>query len=224
MRALVVALLLLALVLVALPNTARATSGPCSPSTCKATIDRTISTNSWGVTIVADKITLDNTASVSNLTIGVPSSVAAHLQAYQANDTSNDLQVSRSATLNGTYTSLTILFPTLVTSYNFTLYTVYWGLLSYSTGSSSYAFMVNPFPVMDNSYSTSVTTTFTNDGGWSSPQIGPPVNSPLQGPYAVPSLKPFNTTVWTITFSAATSQNLLGVSAGRTIRITPSNS
>jgi hypothetical protein len=225
MRALVVALLLLALVLVALPDTARATSGTCNPTACKATIDRTISTNTWGVTIVTDKIAIDNSAvSVSNLTIGVPSSVATHLQAFQANDSSNDLQVSRSATLNGTYTSLTVFFPTLVTSYNFTLYTVYWGLLSYSTGSSSYSFMVNPFPVIDNSYSTSVTTTFMNDGGWSSPQIGPPVSSPLQGPYAVPSLKPFNTTVWRITFSSATSQNLLSVSAGRTIRITPSNS
>src|ERR1700746_964535 len=100
MRALVVALLLIALVLVALPAPARAASTPCTPGVCKASIDRTINTNSWGVTIVTDKITLNNTVSVSNLTLGVPAIIASHLQVSQANNTSGDLQVSRSATVN----------------------------------------------------------------------------------------------------------------------------
>jgi len=109
--------------------------------------------------------------------------------------------------------------------YNFTLSTVYSSLLTYSASAASYSFSINPFPVIDNTYSTTVSTTFTNSGGWSSPRIASPVNQTLQSQaYTVPSLKPFNTTVWTITFASASSQNLFVVDAGRTIAITQSNS
>src|SRR5213592_522232 len=226
MRALVVALLLLTIVLVALPGPATAASPTtCTQSTCNAIITHTIATNSWGVTVVSDKVVLDSTSPVSHLTIGVPTSVSKDLRSWQANDTSGaSLQVSTSAS-NATFTSLDVLFPSLEGNFTFTLNTVYWGLLSYSTSASSYTFNINPFPVIDKTYKAAVNTTFTYTGGWSSPRITSPFNDTLQTQaYTVPSLSPFNTTVWKIAFSSASSQNIFAVSAGRTITITPSGS
>src|SRR2546430_4019929 len=107
MRFLVVALLLLTLVLVALPSPAGATSpSTCTTSVCKTSITRTIATNSWGVTVVSDRVVLNSTSLVSHLTIGVPTSVSNDLRSWQANDTSGaNLQVSISAS-NATFTSL----------------------------------------------------------------------------------------------------------------------
>src|SRR5207249_8547745 len=95
--------------------------------------------------------------------------------------------------------------------------------LSYSTSASSYTFNINPFPVIDKTYKAAVNTTFTYAGGWSSPRITSPFNDTLQTQaYTVPSLSLFNTTVWKIAFSSASSQNIFAVSPGRTITITPS--
>src|SRR5436189_177699 len=226
MRALVVALLLMTIVLLALPGPARAASPTtCAQSACNAIITRTIATNSWGVTVVSDKVVLTSTSPVSHLTIGVPTSVSKDLRTWQANDTSGtNLLVSISAS-NATFTSLDVLFPSLEGNFAFTLNTVYWGLLSYSTSASSYTFNINPFPVIDKTYKAAVNTTFTYTGGWSSPRITSPFNDTLQTQaYTVPSLSPFNTTVWKIAFSSASSQNIFAVSAGRTITITPSGS
>src|SRR5437867_10400447 len=109
MRALVVALLLLTIVLVALPGPARAASPTtCAQSACNAIITRTIATNSWGVTVVSDKVVLNSTSPVSHLTIGVPTSVSKDLRSWQANDTSGaNLLVSISAS-NATFTSLDV--------------------------------------------------------------------------------------------------------------------
>jgi hypothetical protein len=157
--------------------------------------------------------------------IGIPTDVSSDLIFSQANDTSGaNLQVSSST--NQTYTALTVLFPTLEKGlYNFTLSTVYWGLLAYSNSSSSYAFDINPFPVIDNTYNAKVNTTFSYAGGWVSPTIAPPINQTLEStPYTASLLNSFNTTIWQITFASATAQNLFTVSAGRTITITPSDS
>src|SRR5256884_2395872 len=226
MRFLVVALLLLTLVLVALPSPAGATSpSTCTTSVCKTSITRTIATNSWGVTVVSDRVVLNSTSLVSHLTIGVPTSVSNDLRSWQANDTSGaNLQVSISAS-NATFTSLDVLFPSLKENYTFALSAVYWGLLTYSTSASSYSFNINPFPVIDKTYNATVDTTFTYTGGWSSPRITSPFDDTLQSQaYTVLSLNPFNTTVWKIAFSSASSQNIFAVSAGRTITITPSGS
>src|SRR6059058_2643225 len=112
MRALVVALLLLTIVLVALPGPATAASPTtCTQSACNAIITRTIATNSWGVTVVSDKVVLDSTSPLSHLTIGVPTSVSKDLHSWQANDTSGaNLQVSISES-NATFTSLMSYFP-----------------------------------------------------------------------------------------------------------------
>ncbi len=230
MRALALAFLLVAIVLVSLPSPARASSSACTPATCRVSITRTIATNSWGVTVVTDQISLNDTVSVSDITLGIPASVAGHLLVFQANDTSGKLQVSSSTTLNQTYTALTVLFTSTLTKYNFTLSTVYGGLLTYSTNAASYSFRVNPFPVIDNTYNATSSTLISNSGGWNSPTIAPPNNQTsntdcLSGS-GCPSrqLKPFDTTVWTISFSSASSQNIFAVAAGRTITITPSNS
>src|SRR6058998_1393988 len=112
MRALVVALLLLTIVLVALPGPARAASTTtCTQSACNAGITRTIATNSWGVTVVSDKVVLNSTSPVSHLTIGVPTSVSKDLRSWQANDTSGaNLLVSISAS-NATLQAWMSYFP-----------------------------------------------------------------------------------------------------------------
>jgi len=230
MRALVVALLLFAIALVALPGPVRA-SGPssCSSNYCTVSITRAIATNSWGVTIVSDKIMLNShNTPVSQLMIGIPTAVSEDLRFSQANDTKgNSLQVSSSTNQTFGFTALTVLFPSLETQYNFTLTTVYWGLLTYNAGSNSYAFDINPFPVVDKTYNATVSSTINYSGGWSGPKISSPFNGTLQTSAYTPStnpFKPYNTTVWEITFASATSQNLFTVSAGRTITITPSDS
>ena len=112
MRALVVALLLLVIVVVALPRPVSAAS-TCTLNACNASITRTIATNSWGVTVVSDKVVLNSTTLVSHLAIGVPTSISKDLRTWQANDTSgSSLQVSISAS-NATFTSLDVLFPSL---------------------------------------------------------------------------------------------------------------
>jgi len=225
MRALVVALLLLTIVLVTLPAPARATS-PCTPSICRVSVNRTIATNSWGVTVVTDKVALNNTPAVSNVTLGIPTSVSNNLRSSQANDTSGaTLRVSTSNTFNLTYTALTVFFPTSKTQYNFTLSTVFSGLLAYSPSAAGYTFNINPYPIIDNTYNATASTTFTNTGGWSSPMVTSPINQTLQSQaYTASPLKPFDTTIWKIAFSSASSQNIFAVSAGRTITITPSDS
>lgn len=224
MRAVVVAFLVIALVFVALPSPAYAASACNSVSACKATITRSIATNNWGVTIVTDKVSLTSASPVSQLTLGIPTNVSAAMRVSQANDTGG-VNLAISTVPNQTYTGLTVLFPSAVRAYNFTLRTVYWGLLTYSTAANGYTFNVNPFPVIDSSLNATVNTVFTNTGGWSSPKIAPPKNATLSSqPYAASNLKPFNTTIWKITFSSAASQNLFAVAAGRTITITPSDS
>ena len=222
MRALALALLLIAVALVALPSPARATS-QCTTTICKASITRTIATNSWGVTVVTDNVLLNSSSQVSQLVLGVPTSTSNNLRLSQAVDSSGaNLQVASVA--NQTYTGLTVVFASPQTHYNFTLTTVYWGLLQYSPGSNGYAFSINPFPVVDRSYNASARSTFTYTGGWSAPKIAPPINQTLQSAaYVASSLNAYNTTIWKITFASASSQNLFLVGAGRTITITPSN-
>lgn len=223
MRALALALLLIAVALVALPSPARAAS-QCTTTICKASITRTIATNGWGVTVVTDNVVLtSNSTQVSQLVLGVPTNMSQDLRISQAVDSAGaNLQVA--STANQTYTGLTISFASPQTHYNFTLTTVYWGLLAYSQGSNSYTFSINPFPVIDRTYKANVSSTFSYTGGWSAPKIAPPVNQTLQSAaYTVSGLNPFNTTIWKITFASASAQNLFAVGASRTILISPSN-
>ena len=236
MRAVVIVLLLLVVTVTLLPSPASA-AGPqnCNPPAvrCSVSITRTITTNNWGVTIIKDGILFNSTAQVSHIAVGIPTSVSSGLRLSQANDTSgNNLQVVNQGTsLNSTYTTLDVRFPTLETRYNFTLETVYSGLLTYSNSASKFSFTVNPFLILDKSYNstTSSTSTFVYTGGWTSPTIAPPINQTLashcpNNQCSATPLRPFNTTVWTITFTAASSQEILAVAASRTITIASSGS
>jgi hypothetical protein len=238
MRALVTVLLLLVVTAAFMASPVSA-SGPltqsCNPPAlrCSISVTRTITTNDWGVTIIKDSILFNSTAGVSHVAMGMPTSVSASLKVTQANDTTGvNLQVANQGTsTNSSYTTLDVRFPTLETKYNFTLVTVYFGLLTYSNSANKYSFTINPFPIFDKTYNstTTSTSTFVDTAGWTTPTISPPINQTLSGRCpnnvcAATPLRPFNTTLWTITFTAASSQNILSVSASRTITIAPSGS
>src|SRR2546427_9236619 len=69
MRALFAVLLLFAFLLVLQPIPVNAVSG-CLPNTCSVTIERTISTNLWGVTVASDIVNLTTVpnAQINNVT------------------------------------------------------------------------------------------------------------------------------------------------------------
>src|SRR5260370_42564540 len=148
MRALFAVLLLVALVLVLQPVPVNAASG-CTPNTCSVGIQRTISTNPWGVTIASDVVNLTTVASaqISHLAIGIPANVSSNLRSATASAGGISLQVSsnRMTIPSGhpasgqTYTSLYVAFPTAETGkFQFNLTTVYSDLLTYNRG-------LNPF-------------------------------------------------------------------------------
>ena len=238
MRALFAVLLLLALTAAFLPHSASAASD-CQKATCIATFQRTISTNAWGVTTLGDYVNLTSTVPVTHLTIGIPASVSNDLRLTVATAQGVNLQVSKTApTPSQNYTTLNVQFPASETKFAFNVTTVFTGLLSYSPSSNGFTFEANPFPLIDGSYNVSRATVILQSGDWASPRIPPPLNQTITGgafTCALPStgsdncpksvaLKPFNNTVWKITFASSATQNVLTVSAGRLIQIAPSGS
>src|SRR5437667_10084533 len=95
MKALVLSLLLLVLLSTQLPSPALAQTS-CTSSSCAVTLSMSITTNNWGVTFVSDQFNLTIGASpVSQITLGIPSSLASRLRFTQAVDSqSNQLKVS----------------------------------------------------------------------------------------------------------------------------------
>src|SRR5713101_3228859 len=95
MKALVLSLLLLALLSTQLPSPAVAQTN-CTSSSCTVTVDRSISTNNWGVTFVSDQFSLTTGSSpVSQITLGIPSSLSSKLRFTEAVDSqSNQLRIS----------------------------------------------------------------------------------------------------------------------------------
>src|SRR5438477_273063 len=86
MKALVLALLLLALLSTQLPSPTFAQTN-CTLNSCAVTVSRSITTNNWGVTFVSDQFSLTTGASpVSQITLGIPSSLASRLRFTQAVD------------------------------------------------------------------------------------------------------------------------------------------
>ena len=228
MRALFAVLLLLALTVIFLPHPAGAVVD-CQKATCSATFQRTISTNSWGVTTVNDGVNLTSTVPVTQLKIGIPASVSNNLGIAMATVNGVNLQVStQSPTSAQNYTRLTVQFPTSETKFNFNVTTIFTGLLSYSPTSSSFTFKANPFPLVDGTYNVSSAQVTLRTNDWQSVRIPPPVNKNVtQGtPYSatVSQLNSLNTTVWQVTFSSSATQNVYTVSAGRMIQISPSGS
>ncbi len=238
MRALFAVLLLLALTVVFLPHPATA-AGDCQKSTCSASFQRVISTNPWGVTTVNDYVNLNSTVPVTHLTFGIPASVSDDLRFTLATAQGVSLQVSKqNPTPSQNFTTLNVQFPASETKYTFNVTTVFTSLLSYSPGANSFTFEANPFPLVDGTYNVTSAKVTLQTGDWQSPKIPLPLNQTISGgtfACTLPStgsdnclnsapLKPFNNTVWRVTFASSATQNVLRISAGRLIQIFPSGS
>jgi hypothetical protein len=235
MKALVLSLLLLALLSTQLPGPAAAQT-PCSSNSCTATVSRVITTNNWGVTFVSDQFTLNTGSSqVSQITLGIPSSLSSKLRFTQAVDSqSNPLRISQPAPqslpspLTGNYSVLDIAFPFAKTgTYSFNLTSVYSDLLTFNATSNNFVFTFEPFPLTDGAYNVTSAQLSVKTGDWVSPKV-----SSVNGAFAsatftaqTSTLRPFNTTIATMTFSSTgTSQNILDVKANRTITLAQTGS
>src|SRR5260370_224522 len=136
MKALVLSLLLLALLSTQLPSPVMAQT-TCTSSTCNVTVTRSISTNNWGLTTVNDSITLKTGSSpVSQIALGVPSSLTSKLRTTEAVDLQSNqlLRISplRLASLpsGGNYSAMDVAFPSAKTgTYTFNVTSVYSDLL-----------------------------------------------------------------------------------------------
>src|SRR5438132_7924728 len=235
MRALFAVLLLLALTVVILPHPTIA-AADCQPTTCSASFERTISTNTWGVTTLNDYVSLNSTVPVTHLTIGIPASVSDDLRFTVATGQGVNLQVSKQApTPSRNYTALNVQFPASETKFVFNVTTVFAGLLSYSPSSNSFTFEANPFQLLDGTYNVTRAKVTLRTGDWQSPKIPLPLNQtitggtftctlPSTGSDNCPGSTPLNfgnSTVWKGTFAASATQNVLPVSSGRLIQIGP---
>src|SRR5713226_1082717 len=231
MKALVLSLLLLALLSTQLPSPAVAQTN-CTSSSCTVTVDRSITTNNWGVSFVSDQFSLTTGSSpVSQITLGIPSSLSSKLRFTEAMDSqSNQLRISplklASLRSGGNYSAMDIAFPSAKTgTYSFNLTNVYSDLLSFNSTSSNFVFAFEPFPLMDDNYTVTSATLPVKTGDWPSPKLSS-VNgtfaSATFSSQAIP-LKPFNTTVATMTFSSS-SQSIFGVTANRTITLAQTGS
>src|SRR5438552_2294202 len=171
MRALFAVLLLLALTVVFLPHPATAATD-CQRATCSASLERTISTNAWGVTTISDYVNLTSTVPVTHLTIGIPASVSDDLRFTVATGQGVNLQVSKQGpTPSQNYTTLNVQFPASETKFVFNVTTVFAGLLSYSPDSHSFTFEANPFPLVDGTYNVTKAKVTLQTGDWLTPRI-----------------------------------------------------
>ena len=233
MKVLVLSLLLLALLSTQLPSPAFAQTS-CTSTSCTVTVSRTITTNNWGLTFVSDQFNLTIGASpVSQITLGIPSSLASRLRFTQAVDSqANQLRISPPAVrslpspLVGNYSRLDIAFPSAKTgTYGFNLTSVYSDLLSFNSTSSIFSLAFEPFPLTDGTYNVTSAQLSVKTGDWPSPKV-----SAIEGTFATATftaqtktLQKFNTTVATMTFSSTT-QSILDVIANRTITLAQTGS
>ncbi len=243
MKALVLSLLLFALLAMQLPSQVVAQTN-CSASTCTATVNRTITTNSWGVTFVNDQFSLTTgSAAVSQITLGIPSVISKNLRFTQAVDSqANPLTISLPTVKNlpspmvGNYSELDIGFPAAEKgSYSFNLTSVYTHLLSLN--STSFIFTFEPFPLTDGTYNVTSAQFSVKTGDWPTPRttgingslanaaFSAPPKPLLKGDKSLSCLSCFNATIATMTFSyTGTTQTILDVTANRTITIAQSGS
>ena len=234
MKALVLSLLLLALLSTQLPSPAVAqTNTNCTLSSCTVTVSRSITTNNWGVSFVSDQFSLTTGSSpVSQITLGIASSLSSKLRFTEAVDyQSNQLRISplklASLLSGGNYSAMDIAFPSAKTgTYSFNLTSVYSDLLNFNSTSNNFVFAFEPFPLMDDNYNVTSATLSVKTGDWQSPKV-----SSVDGTFASATfssqaipLKPFNTTVATMTFSSSISQSIFGVTANRTITLAQTGS
>ena len=234
MKALVLSLLLLAILSTQLPGPATAQT-PCTSSTCTATVNRSIATNNWGVTFVSDQFTMTlGSSPVSQIVLGIPSALSSKLRFTEAVDSQlNPLRISPPSnplTLpsGGNYSAIDIAFPSAKTGgYSFNLTSVYSDMLNFNSTSSSFTFAFEPFPLTDGTYNVTSAQLSVKTGDWPSPTV-----SSVNGTFAsatftaqTTTLKPYNTTVATMTFSSSgTAQSIFDVVANRTIALAQTGS
>jgi len=233
MKALVLSLLLLALLSTQLPSPATAQTN-CTSSSCTAIVNRSITTNNWGVTFVSDQFTLTlGSSPVSQIALGIPSALSSKLRFTEAMDSqSNQLRISPPSLLSlpsgGNYSVIEIAFPSAKTGgYNFNLTSVYSHLLNFNSTSNNFTFAFEPFPLTDGTYTVTSAQLSVKTSDWPSPKV-----SSVNGTFAsatftaqTTTLKPYNTTVATMTFSSSgTTQTIFDVTANRTITLAQTGS
>src|SRR6266568_531421 len=220
MKALVLSLLLLAILSTQLPSPAMAQT-TCTLSSCTAIVNRSIVTSNWGVTFVSDQFTLSlGSSPVSQIALGIPSTLSSKLRFTEAVDSqSNQLRISPPSTSTlpsgGNYSAIDIAFPSAKTGgYSFNLTSVYSDLLNFNATSSSFTFAFEPFPLTDGTYNVTSAQLSVKTGDWPSPKV-----SSVNGAFAsatftaqTTTLKPYNTTVATMTFTTSGNQILVAVS------------
>ena len=233
MKALVLSLLLLALLSTQLPSPATAQTN-CTSSSCTAVVNRSITTSNWGVTFVSDQFVLTlGSSPVSQIALGIPSALSSKLRFTEAMDSqSNQLRISPPRLLNlpsgGNYSAIEIAFPSAKTGgYSFNLTSVYSDLLNFNSTSNNFTFAFEPFPLTDGTYTVTSAQLSVKTSDWPSPKV-----SAVNGTFAsatftaqTTTLKPYNTTVATMTFSwSGTAQTIFDVVANRTITLTQAGS
>ncbi|TMI20638.1 hypothetical protein E6H31_08915 [Candidatus Bathyarchaeota archaeon] len=233
MKALVLSLLLLAILTTQLPSFATAQTN-CTSSSCTAIVNRSITTNNWGVTFVSDQFTLTlGSSPVSQIALGIPSALSSKLRFTEAMDSqSNQLRISPPSLLSlpsgGNYSAIEIAFPSPKTGgYGFNLTSVYSDLLNFNSTSSNFTFAFEPFPLTDGTYTVTSAQLSVKTSDWPSPKV-----SSVNGTFAsatftaqTTTLKPYNTTVATMTFSSSgTTQTIFDVTANRTITLAQTGS
>jgi len=233
MKALVLSLLLLALLSTQLPSPATAQTN-CTSSSCIAVVNRSITTNNWGVTFVSDQFALTlGSSPVSQIALGIPSALSSKLRFTEAMDSqSNQLRISPPRLLSlpsgGNYSAIEIAFPSAKTGgYSFNLTSVYSDLLNFNSTSNNFTFAFEPFPLTDGTYTVTSAQLSVKTSDWPSPKV-----SSVNGTFAgatftaqTTTLKPYNTTVATMTFSwSGTAQTIFDVVANRTITLTQAGS
>jgi len=128
----------------------------------------------------------------------------------------------------GNYSAIDIAFPSAKTGgYSFNLTSVYSDLLNFNSTSSGFTFTFEPFPLTDNTYTVTSAQLSVKTGDWPSPKV-----SSVNGTFAsatftaqTTTLKPYNTTVATMTFSSSgTAQSIFDVVANRTIALAQTGS
>jgi len=145
---------------------------------------------------------------------------------------SNQLRISPPRLLSlpsgGNYSAIEIAFPSAKTGgYSFNLTSVYSDLLNFNSTSNNFTFAFEPFPLTDGTYTVTSAQLSVKTSDWPSPKV-----SSVNGTFAgatftaqTTTLKPYNTTVATMTFSwSGTAQTIFDVVANRTITLTQAGS
>src|SRR6266849_4593830 len=170
---------------------------------------------------------------VSQIALGIPSTLSSKLRFTEAVDSQlNPLRISPPSTLTlpsgGNYSAIDIAFPSAKTGgYSFNLTSVYSELLNFNSTSSSFTFTFEPFPLTDGTYNVTSAQLSVKTGDWPAPKV-----SSVNGTFAsatftaqTTTLKPYNTTVATMTFSSSgTAQSVFDVVANRTIALAQTGS